>query len=36
MEKEVRVDLLLGLSVALARERPRWNDGDFFARRHEP
>ena len=28
---EVKVELLMGLSVANAAERPRWNAGDVFA-----
>jgi len=31
-ERFARVALLLGLQVANGGQRPRWNDGDFFAR----
>jgi hypothetical protein len=30
--KCTRVDLAIGYEIAQQTERPRWNDGDFFAR----
>ena len=32
MAKEVRADFLMALSVALDPDRPRWRDGDVFAK----
>ncbi len=39
MAQLARFDFLVGLAVASAPERPRWNPGDFFTRfpeREEP
>jgi Zn-dependent M28 family amino/carboxypeptidase len=36
MAKEVRADFLMALSVALDPDRPRWRDGDVFAKLFGP